>query len=290
MLLEPATLKKLDALALGARRAFTGASKGEKRSTRRGSSVEFADFRAYNAGDDIRRLDWAAYGRFEKLFLKMFLEEEDLDVTLLLDTSLSMGYGEPSKLLAAQRLAAAVGYIGLKGFDRVGAAGFDRTLHSRFPPARGQGAAQRLFHWLEACSAGGEAELNGPMQRVAATAQRGGLAWVFSDFLLPGGYETGLKILAARGFEVTAVQILSREELEPSLVGDLKLVDAESGAMREVSISARLLQTYKRNLDAHTGGLKTFCRTFGMNYLLVPSDAPPEEVILKMMRGEGVVK
>lgn len=290
MLLEPATLKKLDSLALGARRAFTGASKGEKRSTRRGSSVEFADFRAYNAGDDIRRLDWAAYGRFEKLFLKMFLEEEDLDVTLLLDTSLSMSYGDPSKLLAAQRLAAAVGYIGLKGFDRVSGAGFAKAVGSRFPPARGQGAAHRLFNWLESLDAAGAAELAPPMQRVAATAQRGGLAWVFSDFLLPEGYQTGLKILAARGFEVTAVQILSPEELSPTLVGDLKLVDAESGATREVSISARLLQTYHRNLEAHTSGLKTFCRTFGMNYLLVPSDAAPEDVILKMMRGEGVIR
>src|SRR4028119_2437721 len=116
MLLSPAELKKLDALALHTRRAFTGSSKGEKRSTKRGSSVEFADFRAYNNGDDIRRIDWNAYGRFEKLFLKMFLEEEDLDITLLLDASLSMQFGEPSKLLAAQQIAAAVGYIGLSNF------------------------------------------------------------------------------------------------------------------------------------------------------------------------------
>lgn len=283
-------MKKLDALALGARRAFMGASKGEKRSVKRGSSVEFADFRSYNMGDDIRRLDWSAYGRFEKLFLKMFLEEEDLDLTLLLDTSLSMSYGQPSKLLAAQRLAAAVGYIGLKGYDRVTAATFDAELRNRFAPARGQGASSRLFHWLEAQNAAGTADLFAPMKRFASTARRGGIALVFSDFLLPDGYQNGLKILASRGFEVTAVQILSREELEPTLLGDLKLVDAETGELREVSISSRLLQTYQKNLDAHTNGLKKFCRTFGMNYLLVPSDINVETAVLKLLRGEGVVK
>lgn len=283
-------MRKLDALALGARRAFTGASKGEKRSRKRGSSVEFADFREYNLGDDIRRLDWAAYGRFEKLFLKQFLEEEDVDLTLLLDTSLSMSYGEPSKLLAAQRLAAAVGYIGLKGFDRVTAANFDQTLRNRFAPARGQGAAHRLFNFLEEQTAAGSAELAPPMKRFASTVQRGGIALVFSDFLLPEGYETGLKILASRGFEVTAVQILSREELEPTLVGDLKLVDAETGELREVSISSRLLQTYKKKLDEHTNGLKKFCRSYDMNYLLVPSDIEVETAVLKLLRGEGVVK
>jgi hypothetical protein len=128
------------------------------------------------------------------------------------------------------------------------------------------------------------------MKRFASTARRGGIALVFSDFLLPDGYQNGLKILASRGFEVTAVQILSREELEPTLLGDLKLVDAETGELREVSISSRLLQTYQKNLDAHTNGLKKFCRTFGMNYLLVPSDINVETAVLKLLRGEGVVK
>src|SRR4028119_2309753 len=125
MLLSPPLLKKLDALSLQARKAFTGSSRGEKRSTRRGTSVEFADFRPYHMGDDIRRIDWNAYGRFEKLYLKMFLEEEDLDLTILLDASRSMGFGNPTKLLAGARLAGAIGYVGLSNFDRVRAAVFD---------------------------------------------------------------------------------------------------------------------------------------------------------------------
>jgi uncharacterized protein (DUF58 family) len=290
MLLSPPLLKKLDALSLQAKRAFTGSSKGEKRSTKRGSSVEFADFRSYNPGDDIRRIDWNAYGRFDKLFLKMFMEEEDLDITILLDASLSMNFGEPSKFLAAQRIAAAIGYVGLSNFDRVGAATFDTNLRAWFPPTRGKGGIGGLFRFLETQDARDQADLAAAMKRVAAQAKRSGMAFVLSDFLLPDGYEMGLKTLAARGFEVTVIQVLSRQELEPDITGDLKLVDAETGVVREVSVTAALLRTYKRNLENYCGNLRAFTLKYGMNHVLVANDTPVEEVITRLLRGTGVVK
>lgn len=295
MLLLPAQLKKLDALALHARKAFTGASKGEKRSTKRGSSVEFADFRAYNAGDDIRRIDWNAYARFDKLFLKMFLEEEDLDLTLLIDASASMGFGEPPKIRAACQVAGALGYIGLVNFDRVSAATFGESasgkpLRDQFPPSRGKGAAAQLFRFLEVPQASGSADFALATKRLALQAKRSGLAMVVSDFLFSEGYESGLKTLAARGFETTVVQLLSREELEPSMIGDLKLVDAENGTMKEVTMTAALLRSYKANLDAYTASLRGFCLRYGMNYVLVANDTPVEEVVGRMLRGVGVVK
>jgi uncharacterized protein (DUF58 family) len=290
MLLEPALLKKLDALSLHTRRAFTGSSKGEKRSTKRGSSVEFADFRAYNSGDDLRRIDWNAYARFEKLYMKMFLEEEDLDITILMDASLSMNFGEPTKLRAAAEIAGAIGYIGLTNFDRVGAASFDQNLRAWFPPTRGRGRAGQLFRFLESQDAAGSADLSVAMKRAANMARRSGVAIVISDFLLPGGYETGLKTLAARGFEVTAIQVLDRRELEPDLVGDLKLVDAEDGSMREVSISSALLKTYQRHLEKYCGDLRKFCLRYGIHYLQTASDIPTEQVMLRFLRGAGVLK
>jgi uncharacterized protein (DUF58 family) len=290
MLLSPALLKKLDALSLHTRRAFTGSSKGEKRSTKRGSSVEFADFRAYNSGDDIRRIDWNAYGRFEKLYLKMFLEEEDLDITILVDASLSMGFGTPTKLRAASEIAGALGYIGLTNFDRVGAAAFDHSIRGWFPPTRGKGKTGQLFNFLENQSAAGAADLAGVCKRVAAQARRSGVAIVLSDFLLPDGYEVGLKTLAARGYEVTAIQVLDRNELEPNLVGDLKLVDAEDNSMREISVSNALLKTYKANLDKYCGDLRAFCLRYGMNYQLVGNDTPIDTVITRLLRGGGLVK
>jgi len=290
MLLQPAQLKKLDAVALRARKAFTGASKGEKRSTKRGSSVEFADFRSYNSGDDIRRIDWNAYARFDKLYLKMFLEEEDLDLTLLVDASASMGWGTPTKMRAACELAGALGYVGLVNFDRVSAITFGQGLRNQFPPARGKGAAGQLFNFLEKQTSEGVADFNLTTKRLAMQAKRSGIAVVISDFLFPDGYETGLKTLAARGFETTVIQLLAREELEPTLTGDLKLVDAEDGSIKEISVTANLLKAYKANLDAYTANLRAFCLRYGMNYLLVGNDTPPDEVVGRMLRGIGVVK
>ncbi len=293
MLLSPLQIKKLDALSLQARRAFTGASKGEKRSTKRGSSVEFADFRAYTAGDDIRRIDWNAYARFDKLYLKMFLEEEDLDLTLLIDASASMQFGEPTKLRAASQIAGALGYVGLSNFDRVSAAFFGEKLRAQMPPARGRGAVAQLFRFLDTQEAIGKTDFAAVTKRTAMQAKRSGIAVVISDFLFEGGatgYENGLKTLAARGFETTVIQILSREELEPSLTGDFKLVDVEDKSVREVSISSSLLRAYKKNLDDYTANLRKFCLRYGMNYVLAPGDAPAEEIVGRMLRASGVVK
>ena len=290
MLLSPPFLRQLDALSLHSRRLFSGSSRGEKRSRKRGASVEFADFRPYNLGDDIRRIDWNAYGRFEKLFLKQFLEEEDLDITLLLDASSSMGFGSPSKLLMAQQIAGALGYVGLKSFDRVSAAVFDANVRAWFPPSRGRGAPPRLFQFLENQAALGESDFSRAMRSVALPARRGGIAVVMSDFLLQEGYENGLKALASRGFDVTAIQILDREELNPVLVGDLKLLDCENRArVREVTMGAGLRRTYQANIEAHCDGLRTFCRRLGMNYVQVSNDVPVETTVLRLLRGAGLV-
>ncbi len=291
MLLSPPFLRQLDALALHSRRMFSGSARGEKRSQKRGASVEFADFRPYNLGDDLRRIDWNAYGRFEKLYLKQFLEEEDLDITLLLDASLSMSFGTPTKLLLAEQIAGALGYIGLTAFDRVSAAVFDGNVRAWFPPSRGRGAPPRLFNFLEAQIAAGEADLTAATKSVALQARRGGIAVVLSDFLLPQGYENGLKTLAARGFDVTAIQVLDREELHPVLVGDLKLVDVENRSrIREVTVSDSLRRTYKTNIDAHCADLRAFCLKLGMNYVQVSNDVPVETTVLRLLRGSGLVQ
>ena len=183
-----------------------------------------------------------------------------------------------------------MGYIGLVNFDRVSASIFGEGLRQRFPPARGKGAAGQFFNWLETPQAEGVANFTEATRLLALQSRRSGLAMVVSDFLFPEGYQTGLKTLAARGFETTCIQLLAREELEPTLRGDLKLVDAEDGSIREVTVSAPLLKTYKANLDAYTSELRAFCLRYGMNYVLVGNDTPVEEVVGRMLRGAGVVK
>jgi uncharacterized protein (DUF58 family) len=292
MLLSPPELRALDRVSLRARRAFTGASKGEKRSTRRGSSVEFADFRAYNFGDDLRRVDWNAFGRFDKMFLKLFLEEEDLDISLLIDASASMTFGEAHKWQAARRIAACLGYVALTHFDRASGAAFDSSARSFLPPARGRASVPTLLRWCEDLppgAAGVPSNFALSARTFALRAARPGLAFVMSDFLFEEGFETGLKTLLARGFDVVALQILDREDLAPALAGDWKLQDVESGSEREVSISASLLRTYKKNLDEHTSGLRSFCLRYGMSYVLVPADTPPLDVVLRLLRPTGAV-
>jgi hypothetical protein len=147
-----------------------------------------------------------------------------------------------------------------------------------------------LFRFLEAQTAGGEADLNAAMKRVATQARRSGVAVVLSDFLLPQGYQSGLKTLAARGFEVTAIQVLDRHELQPDLVGDLKLVDAENRSTREVTMGSGLLRTYKRDMETYCAELRAFCLRYGMNYLQVSNDVPIDVAILRLVRGVGLVK
>ena len=290
MLLSPLFLKQLDALSLGARRAFTGSSRGEKRSLKRGASVEFADFRPYNLGDDLRRIDWNAYGRFEKLYLKQFLEEEDLDLTLILDASASMGFGQPSKLLAAQQIAASIGYVALGSYDRVGGVVFDNDARAWFPPSRGRAAPARLFRFLEAQNAAGAGDFSRACQKIATRAGRSGVAVVMSDFLFPDGYQSGLKTLAARGFEVTVLQILDKTELAPDFMGDFKLVDIEDSSTREVTMGATMLSTYRRNAQTYCDDLRAFCLRYGMNYGLVTNDTPIETTMLRMVRSMGLVR
>src|ERR1051326_8121871 len=148
-ILDAAFLKKLERLSLVTKRPFAGQMKGEKRSVKRGSSIEFADYREYALGDDLRYVDWNTVARLDKMFLKLFVEEEDLYLALLLDTSQSMDFGDPKKLHYAIRLAAALGYIGLSNYDRVSVQTYSAALGNPLPTQRGWGGVLPFFHYLE---------------------------------------------------------------------------------------------------------------------------------------------
>jgi uncharacterized protein (DUF58 family) len=291
-LVEPEFLRKLEQLSLVAKRVFAGPLPGERRSARRGASVEFADHRCYAPGDDLRYVDWNTYARLERLFLKLFHEEEDLHVTLLIDGSESMRFGEPAKFDTARRLAAALGYVGLCGYDRVGAAVVGDTVRALLPPLRGRGQVLRLFQFLEEAAPGGPTALGSALRDYAARPggpRRAGIALVISDFLDPG-WEAGLQALAGRRFQTVAIQVLDAAELDPPFRGDLKLVDAETGAAREVSITPALLRDYRRAAAAFCAGIEAACRRCGADYLRTTTDVPFEDLVLRWLRGRGVVR
>src|SRR5947209_1446402 len=210
-ILDPTFLKKLERLSLIAKRPFAGQMKGEKRSVKRGTSVEFADYREYILGDDLRYVDWNTAARLDKLFVKLFIEEEDLYLALLIDSSKSMDFGNPKKLHYAARVAAALGYIGLSNYDRVSVTAFAGSLGAALPTKRGKAGVLPFFRYLNQIKAVGETSFTSAMKAFSARAKSRGVAIVLSDFLDPQ-WADGLRSLLARGFQVALIHTLDEEE------------------------------------------------------------------------------
>jgi len=288
-LLSPQLLRRLEQFQLLAQRRAKSNLRGERRSRSRGQSVEFADYRTYTPGDDFRYLDWNLYGRLDRLFLKLYEEERELPVYLFIDASESMSFGSPSKFSFACQLAAALGYVALCGFDRVCVRPFpqrdtEAAARNALRSVRGKRSAISFIHNLGQLSAGGVADFNETLRRSAFEARNRGLAVVLSDFLDPAGYETGLKALLGRGFQLTAIQILSREETDPSSFGDLRLVDSETGAHQEVSFGKYRLKTYQQTVHNYCQRLLEYCRARGIHFFRSHSDAPLEDILLRHLR------
>lgn len=290
-LLSAKLLRQLEQFQLLAQRRAKSSARGERRSRARGQSVEFADHRTYVAGDDFRYLDWNLYGRLERLFVKLYEEERELPVRIFLDASESMTFGTPRKFDFARRVAAAVGYVALCGFDRVSVIPFpDRPEQSAVRGAlravRGRKSALDFFRNLAQLTAGDAVNLNEALRRAALEARQAGVAVVLTDFLDPAGYEKGLEALVGRGFQVNAVQILSPEELNPLTYGDLKLVDAESGAIQEVTFGRYRLKSYQQTVHNFCQRLREFCRSRGIRFFMASSGTPLEQLLLKLREAE----
>jgi uncharacterized protein (DUF58 family) len=288
-LLSPELLRRLEQFQLLAARRAKSSARGERRSRARGQSVEFADYRNYVPGDDFRYLDWNLYGRLERLFLKLYEEERELPVRIFLDASESMAFGEPRKFDFARQVAAAVGYVALCGFDRVSVVAFpdnpdEAADRGALRVVRGRKSALTYFHHLSQLTARGAADVNQALRRGALEARQAGVAVVLSDFLDPAGYDAGLSALVARGFQVSAVQILAPEELNPTTFGDLRLVDAESGGVQEVTFGRYRMTAYQQTVQNFCQRLREFSQARGISCFTVSSSTPLEHLLLKQLR------
>ena len=288
-LLTPEFLGKLEHLSLVVTRAFAGRMHGERRSIRRGTSVEFADFRNYVMGDDLRYVDWNVYARLEKLFLKLYIDEEDLNVHLLIDTSRSMGFGTPGKLLSACRIAAALGYIALSSYDRLSISAFTDQLGTRTRALRGKGHASTLFGWLRGLRAEGVSDFSRVFADYALLARRPGPVMIISDFFAPG-LEEGLRAIVGRKFAPTLIRVLAPEEIDPPYTGDLRMVDSETGETREITITGGVLSRYKQRLQAHREWLEGVAGRFGVNYIETATSEPFENLILRYLKARRLVQ
>jgi len=303
---DPAQLHQLERLTIAAKGRVRGTMQGKRRSRLLGSSLEFADFRPYAPGDDIRRLDWNVYGRTGKAFIRQFWDEQEMNLSLYIDGSPSMRFGyvpgeegrmappKTNKLACALRLAACVGYAALAGEDRVAACVFADRRISALPAVRGKGAALRLFAYLEEELARPVAEAPGTDDLRVAFSQAGvyprtpGQSWLFTDGLYAQGLETVLNRFATAGQHLVFVHVLGPEELAPDLAGERKLIDAETGEDKDVAFGANVQKAYYRELNAHIAMIRKWCAGRGFDYVLADTSVPAVEIAARMLlAGDG---
>ncbi len=289
-LLSPELLAQLERLELVSRKIFRGRMKGERRSRRKGQSVEFADFRNYVAGDDLRFIDWNLYARLDKLFLKLFLEEEDLHFFTLIDNSRSMDFGDPTKLAYAKQLAAALGFIGLCRADRVRIETLASSLAKPGPVLRGRHSLYRMIDYLDSIEPGQNVSLLDGVKNFAIRNKGKGILVLISDLMDKNGYDAAFRYLVAQQLDVYVIQVLSPEEVEPDIAGDLKLVDCEDADIAEITVSKPLLDRYQRTLAAFVEGAREFCTRRGMAYILANTDTSVDQLVTSYLRQRGLVR
>lgn len=275
-----------------ARRTLRGAGRGERRSRRRGGTVEFADTRAYLPGDDVRQIDWYAFARLEQLLLKLYVEEQDLTVHLLVDHSASMGAGAPPKLPYARQLALALAYVALTGGDRVTCRAFRAGEPTPGgPPLRGRRGLLQLVRALEADDAArGRTSLGAAVRAFLARRPTPGVVVVLSDLFDGGGYQRPLEQLRYSGYEVHVLHVVAPDEVSPEPGADAELVCAETGEAVTVALDQRAVADYRAAFAAFAGGVASFCRRHELGYARALTSVPVDELVLGALRRGALVR
>ncbi len=284
-----ALLAELEGLRVLSRKIFRGQMRGERRSRNKGQSVEFVDFRPYLIGDDLRRIDWNLYGRLDRYFIKLFEEEEDMRLYILLDCSASMGYGNPDKFDYARRLAAGLAYIVLSNHETVSVSIFSGSYKMISTPSRGKGKIHPVLRKLNELKAEGGSQLSQACRNFAAQHRKSGLVCVISDFLMGEGVEA-IAPLTGLGHQVELIQVLSPEEANPQLTGDLELVDSETGEALEVSMGANVMKRYHARLAALQAQLAAFARRCGGDFFVAGTAVPLRDFVLGELRKGRLVR
>jgi uncharacterized protein (DUF58 family) len=288
-LTESAFLAELEGLRVLSRKMFRGQMRGERRSRSKGQSVEFVDFRPYITGDDLRRIDWNLYGRMERHYVKLFEEEEDLRLYIILDRSASMDHGTPRKFDVACKLAAGLAHIILSNHETVSVSVFASDYRVISSPTRGKGKIYAILRKLALLEPEGSGQLGPAVARFASHTRKSGMVVVISDFLLDEGIDV-LAPLLGTGHQIELVQVLSPDEIAPNLSGDLELVDSESGERVEVSMGLPVLRKYHQRLAALQEQLKRFAGRAGGDFFLYNTARPLREFVLNELRKGKLVR
>ncbi len=287
---DDAFLKKLEYLYIISKKIASGAIRAKRKTKIVGSGLEFADYREYSPGDDLRNIDWRVFARTEKLFLKLFEEEEDLYIYFLVDTSPSMFLGDPNKWEYAKRLIASLSYIGLANLDRVSIIPFSSKLDGRLPPSRGRAQIFKIFDFLREMEPGDTTSLGEAFRTFVTQNKRRGMAVVVSDFYDPSGFEEGLNYLRYHKFEPLVVQLYDQRELNPNFRGDLQLVDCETGSIADVTVTSAMMKEYVAAFEKFSEGLEEYCTKRQILYFRTPIQLEFDELVLTIFRAGGFLK
>lgn len=289
-ILDSEFLHRLEKLSIVNKSLKKGLYSGKRRSKNQGSSIEFADYRTYSPGDDYRQIDWNAYARHEKLFLKTFLDEQELHISIYLDCSKSMKFGTPSKFFKGIQVAAALGYLSLFNFDRVSVYGFDNSILSHLPLLMGKNKVYQLFDFLNNLETGNEGSINESLSSGKATYGRPGISIIISDYLFADGYEKGINFIQAANQEIILIHLLSEDEQMPNLEGDIRLVDSERNSKVELTVTPRILSEYQEALKDFKIGISNYAFKRGMSYLQVNSEMEIEQIIFNIFKKSGLLR
>jgi uncharacterized protein (DUF58 family) len=277
-------LRRLERLHLVAKRLDWAGAKGEHAASRKGFSLEFSDYRRYQHGDDLRYVDWNIYRRHERLLLKMFTSEEELNIYLLVDTSRSMAEGAPVKLDYAKKVAAALGYIGLKNLDRVGGSSFSTRLHTPLTLGRGRKQILGLFRFLSKLSCSGETNLRAAAHAFTNLFPHPGFVVIVSDLFDPAGCRAALEELMAKRYQLLVIHVIDDQEIQPRPRGDVALIDVEGGRERKLFLDAALVRRYQSELDGYFKEIETLCAGRGIDYLRTTTAVPFDDFVLQTLR------
>lgn len=280
-------MKKLDAIVINTRMMMNTGTGGNRKSRSKGSSVEFSDFREYVPGDDFRRIDWNAFGRFDKLFVKLFMEEREAMVNIFIDGSRSMHFGEPKKSLAALRLSGVLAYLSLNNLDRVCLNSLNGAFVKQSPAFSGRGMFQHCVDFLENLRFESVTDLNSGIKKKDFNGS--GVSIVLSDFFNPGGIEDAVKYLLYKKQEVILVHILAPEELNPDIEGQIRLLDSETDEARDISVTPALLKQYDKALNSFINNIREFCTRMGVAYIQISTAESIEKIVFEEFTGAGIL-
>jgi uncharacterized protein (DUF58 family) len=286
---NPNDLHRLNRLMFSSPAAATDESSGGHRTRRSGEGSDFLDYRPYVAGDDLRRVDWTLYGRLRQLFVRLYEAPRQISVTLLLDASRSMGFGQPvSKLLQAQRIVCGMGFVALRGGDRLFAGSFGGNSTPLIGPLGGRRGLPALVRFLQKTSAGGRSDLGGAVRQLQARGRRRGLVVVISDFLNIADYELALGTLLGGGAKIMVIQVLDPLDRGVGLSGVVRLTDSETGRRVDVRVDSSNLARYQARFQERREQLESFCTRRGQYYKCVHTGDSYLEAVCEALRSRAM--